>query len=659
MRVEPTVLGQMTGSIRILLIDDDVAWVELLQDKLEAADDEIFTTTATSAAEAESVLQSEEELVDCIVCDYRMPDTDGLEFLSTVQSTFDDIPFIFLTGAGSEYIASKAVSKGVSDYITKDQLHSDDVTLLNRIERAVETTRVEAEAIQKRDLYETLLKQTNEGICVTQGDEVVFVNDRLTSFLGPDESTLVGSSFSDVIEHTDAEDDVTALRSSQGQVVKTSVSTTQMADRVYELRERTFQINDEPFSVWSFRDITAANRRKRQLHRERELSESTIEILAQSSTDQTVEQSFSLEMVDERRFQFAWVGESNQGTQLDIQAYAGNGQEYLSAISPITCDDSGAPAPPSLQALRDGEARFLYDISEQLETPWGQAADAQGFVSAAALPLVDNGIPYGVFCLYSSEQSVFDSYDEQFLQKLADALARVVVDKKRAAALASEQVVEITFRVTSDQFYLNEALQGDPPGEYGTATVESVVQQSGDGVVEFITVEDTQPDSIVTAVSEHNAAEAVSSHSEQSDARIQVETNRTTLGGLIQETGVRLREIMIEDGVAEVTIQLPVERDEQPVLDRIREDFDIDAVTGHITKSVQPRSGAVQPSDVTDLTQKQQQAVEAALEAGYFARPRENSASEVAELLGVSHSTFLQHLRAAERKLFADLFGER
>ena len=213
--------------------------------------------------------------------------------------------------------------------------------------------------------------------------------------------------------------------------------------------------------------------------------------------------------------------------------------------------------------------------------------------------------------------------------------------------------------MTDRQFYLKEALQGDPPGEYGTATVESVVQQSGDGVVEFVTVEDTQPDGIVTAVSEHDATEAVSSHSERSDARIQVETNRTTLGGLLQEIGVRLREIVIEDGVAEVTVQLPVERDEQPVLDRIREDFYVDAVTGHITKSVQPRTGAVQPSDVTALTQKQQQAVEAALEAGYFARPRENSASEVAELLGVSHSTFLQHLRAAERKLFADLFGER
>ncbi len=659
MEVKSTVLGRTTGSIGTLLIDDDVAWVDLLQSKLEAADDDVLATTATSAAEAESVLRSEAELVDCIVCDYRMPGTDGLEFFSTVQSTFDDIPFILLTGAGSEYIASKAVSEGVSDYITKDQLHSDAATLLNRIERAVETTRVEVEAIQKRDLYETLLEQTSEGICVTRGDEVVFVNDRLASFLGPDASTLVGSSFSEMVAHTDAADDGTALRSSRGQIVKAGVSTTRVADRVYELRERPFRINDESFSVWSFRDVTNAHRHKSQLHRERELSESAIEILAQSSTDQTVEQSFSLEMVDERWFQFAWVGESTQGTQLDVQAYAGNGQEYLSAISPITCDDSEAPAPPSLQALRDGEARFLYDISEHVETSWGQAADAQGFVSAAALPLVDSGIPYGVVCLYSSEQSVFDRYDEQFLQKLADALARVVVDNKRAAALASEQVTEISFRVTDSQFYLNEALQGDPPGEYGTATVESVVQQSGDGVVEFVTVEDTQPDGIVTAVSEHDAAEAVSSHSERSDARIQVETNRTTLGGLLQEIGVRLREIVIEDGVAEVTVQLPVERDEQPVLDRIREDFDVDAVTGHITKSVQPRSGAVQPSDVTALTQKQQQAVEAALEAGYFARPRENSASEVAELLGVSHSTFLQHLRAAERKLFADLFGER
>jgi hypothetical protein len=59
------------------------------------------------------------------------------------------------------------------------------------------------------------------------------------------------------------------------------------------------------------------------------------------------------------------------------------------------------------------------------------------------------------------------------------------------------------------------------------------------------------------------------------------------------------------------------------------------------------------------LTDRQLQALRTAYEAGYFERPRRTNATEVAEQLGISRSTFAEHLAAAQRKLFEDVFDGR
>lgn len=62
------------------------------------------------------------------------------------------------------------------------------------------------------------------------------------------------------------------------------------------------------------------------------------------------------------------------------------------------------------------------------------------------------------------------------------------------------------------------------------------------------------------------------------------------------------------------------------------------------------------PGEQWDLTPKQEACIRAALERGYFSIPREATASEVAEDLGISKSAFLERLHRAERTLFRQLF---
>lgn len=54
---------------------------------------------------------------------------------------------------------------------------------------------------------------------------------------------------------------------------------------------------------------------------------------------------------------------------------------------------------------------------------------------------------------------------------------------------------------------------------------------------------------------------------------------------------------------------------------------------------------------VEDLSERQREVMELARERGYYEWPRETNASELADELGVSKTTFLEHLRKAESKV--------
>lgn len=55
------------------------------------------------------------------------------------------------------------------------------------------------------------------------------------------------------------------------------------------------------------------------------------------------------------------------------------------------------------------------------------------------------------------------------------------------------------------------------------------------------------------------------------------------------------------------------------------------------------------------LTDRQLEVLTVAYEMGYFKRPKDANATEIAEALGIAQSTFTEHLVAAQRKLLSDL----
>jgi len=150
-----TELASMSDRIHVLHLDDNEQFLDVVSTFLEEDNDDIDVTTETEASEALSVLQNGAG-VDCVLSDYRMGPTDGVDFLREVRAVDERLPFILYTGKGSEEVASEAITQGVTDYLQKEHSADQYDLLANRIRNAVGRARAQ-EGLEERESMLTAL----------------------------------------------------------------------------------------------------------------------------------------------------------------------------------------------------------------------------------------------------------------------------------------------------------------------------------------------------------------------------------------------------------------------------------------------------------------------------------------------------------------------
>lgn len=103
------------SKLRVLLVDDEAELLESLSNVLSRR--KMAVRTANSGEEALNILQ--DELIEVVVLDIKMPGMDGIETLKRIKRNHPAIEVILLTGHPDVNNALQGVKLGAFDYMVK------------------------------------------------------------------------------------------------------------------------------------------------------------------------------------------------------------------------------------------------------------------------------------------------------------------------------------------------------------------------------------------------------------------------------------------------------------------------------------------------------------------------------------------------------------
>jgi len=104
---------------KILVIDDDQITLELLQHILEEFVEGDIIAINSSVEAINYVVKNDLSGIDLVICDWQMPEHDGITVLKMVRSKNKEIPFLMITGTATRDLVMSAKEAGASGFIAK------------------------------------------------------------------------------------------------------------------------------------------------------------------------------------------------------------------------------------------------------------------------------------------------------------------------------------------------------------------------------------------------------------------------------------------------------------------------------------------------------------------------------------------------------------
>ncbi|MBN8548392.1 MAG: sigma-54-dependent Fis family transcriptional regulator [Deltaproteobacteria bacterium] len=162
------------GNLTVLVVDDDASLRSSLSEILKQAG--YLVEVRSSAAEALHILRTAR--FDIVLCDLKLPDMDGLEFIPRCREADPKSVIVLMTAFGSSEMAIKAMRAGAYDYLSKpfspdeliltlkkieerEQLLEENEALKSAITQKYNFSNIIAESSVMKDIFETVKRLAN------------------------------------------------------------------------------------------------------------------------------------------------------------------------------------------------------------------------------------------------------------------------------------------------------------------------------------------------------------------------------------------------------------------------------------------------------------------------------------------------------------------
>jgi two-component system response regulator CpxR len=139
-------------TVKVLLVDDEQQFVEVLTERLEARG--FSVQTALSGDQGLAKLQERE--ADVVILDVQMPGMDGVETLREIKRIKPLVEVIMLTGHATIESGIQGLKLGAYDYLMKPTETED---LVGKILRAYARKSEQEERIRRAEIDKIIAKR--------------------------------------------------------------------------------------------------------------------------------------------------------------------------------------------------------------------------------------------------------------------------------------------------------------------------------------------------------------------------------------------------------------------------------------------------------------------------------------------------------------------
>lgn len=381
------------------------------------------------------------------------------------------------------------------------------------------------------------------------------------------------------------------------------------------------------------------------------LMRSVNQIVVDADSRDSLERKICQRFVDVDPYVYAVSGEYSPSHSRFTPRATSDGVE----LEPVVCE-SGDPIRSSVEAdeVRVVDAETWEESVQSLVESIPHDVDAD---SVVLIPTTYRDANYSLMVLVADEPTEFDERERETLLELGRTVGNAFESLQTRELVHADTVVELELQVTDP----GDVFVGLST-EYGCRVrLEGINFSSEEGIVCYLTVSSHTSDDVTAFLVGYDGVDTCRVIDERDDEMlVEVTLTDNSIALKLLDVGGNVKSFFVEDGTGHVVLELPPDADVRSTLESVQREFDsVDLLSKRNTERSFESVESFRSVLAKDFTERQEAVIEAAYNAGYFEWPRESTAEEVADGLGMAAPTFHEHLREAERKLVETYLDER
>ncbi|WP_435102163.1 bacterio-opsin activator domain-containing protein [Halarchaeum sp. P4] len=342
-------------------------------------------------------------------------------------------------------------------------------------------------------------------------------------------------------------------------------------------------------------------------------------------------------------YSFVWIGDVDHATGV-VRPHAWQGDADVAADALAV--DRDDPDSPVANAVETGTVQHVTGPRANDYLP---ALDVGG---VAAIPLRYRETTYGVLVVATPTSAALDESELTVLEALGRTVATALSARESRRLIADDGQVAVEFAVSDDSlFVVDLSARVD-----GTFDYRGMVEES-DAPLLFFDV-DADPEAVLAAAADVPAVASAGVVGDAGETGLfEFRLRGDSFVRELAERGARVREMHAAGGEGRIHVDFSASADVRAAVERVRERYPGVEVVAYREDERPPTAERDAFAGLEDLlTTRQFTALQKAYLSGYYDANRSVTGEALAESMGISRSTFHQHLRAAEQKVFAAAF---